>query len=165
MKRRELLTVGLAGFFASACRTVGAAQKPQAELPPARDFHADANALGKQPRLVVVLFSIPDCPYCEQIRREQLLPLVRDRGLADSLVVREVSIGGARTLVDFQGVPTTEAAFAREAQAKFSPTVAFFAPTGNQVAPAIVGARLPDFYGAYLDDAIHTGIAKIRDRA
>ena len=164
MDRRGLLAVGIAGVLTSLCSNALAIGKAAA-LPPARDFRADARRAGPRPRLVVVLFSLPDCPYCNQVRREQLVPLLRDQKLAERLVVREVSIVGTRTLMDFRGSPTSEAAFARDVQAKFSPTVAFFDPAGDQVVAAIVGARLPDFYGAYLDDAIHLGLAKIAERA
>lgn len=164
MDRRGLLAVGISGVLTSLCRNVFAVAK-EAALPPAQDLRADARQSGQRPRLVVVLFSLPDCPYCERVRHEQLVPLLHDRKLAERLIVREVSIVGARTMIDFRGSRTSEAAFARDAHAKFSPTVAFFDPAGDQVVPAIVGARLPDFYGAYLDDAIHLGLSRIEDHA
>ena len=136
-----------------------------ASLPSAKDFQTDARPSAQRQRLVVVLFSLPDCPYCDQVRREQLMPLLRDRTLTERLVVREVSIVGTRTLIDFRGSQTTEAAFAKETRAKFSPTVAFFDPAGTQVVPPLIGALLPDFYGAYLDDAIQLGLSKIGGRA
>jgi hypothetical protein len=57
-------------------------------------------------------------------------------------------------LVDFAGRRTTSADFARQMQAKFAPTVMFHGPQGTQLAESIVGYRLADFYGAYLDNAI-----------
>lgn len=168
MDRRSWIAVGFSGALVALFAlggNVGAATATHAELSPARDLRADAVRPGKQPRLVVILFSLPDCSYCDAIRREQLLPLARDRSQADRLVVREVSITGSGTLLDFGGRATTEAGFAHAAQAKFSPTVAFFDPSGRQTVAAIVGARLPDFYGAYLDEAIRTGIMKIREPA
>ena len=164
MDRRGLLAVGISGVLTSLSSNAFAFAK-EATLPPARDFRADARHARQPPRLVVVLFSLPNCPYCEQVRREQLVPLLRDRKLALRLIVREVSIVGVRTLIDFRAAQMSEAAFARDARAKFSPTVAFFDSVGDQIVPAIVGARLPDFYGAYLDDAIHLGLEKIGERA
>ena len=165
MNRRRLISIGLSAALFASIRNVRATPATTAELSPALDLSADASGIGSRPRLVIVLFSLPDCPYCEAIRREQLIPLARDAGQADRLVVREVSITGARTLLDFRGMPTTEREFARATPAKFSPTVAFFNPAGQQVVPAIVGARLPDFYGAYLDEAIRSAIAKVGEYA
>lgn len=137
------------------------AEPLKAELAAASDLHSDSAGSNSSVRLVVVLFSLPDCSYCDAIRREQLVPLSRDSKLMDRLVVREVSIVGSHFLVAFDGSRTTESGFARNAAVRLSPTVAFFSPDGAQVVPAIVGARLPDFYGAYLDEAIEKSLSKI----
>jgi hypothetical protein len=34
------------------------------------------------------------------------------------------------------------------------PVVAFYGPDGRQLADPIVGARLPDFYQSYLEEAV-----------
>lgn len=148
-----LAAAGVAMLLVS--RSIGAA--PVMALPFSKDLRQEA--IG--PRLVVVLFSLPDCPYCEAIRREQLLPLSREPHAEKQLVVREVSITGTRSFIGFDGRPTTESKFAKQSAAKFSPIVAFFGPTGEQVSEPIVGALLADFYGAYLDKAVHTGLSKI----
>lgn len=160
MKRRAWLLMGLAVAIAAGSADVHAASRDVA-LTGASDFRSDAAGTKPPSRLVVVLFSLPDCPYCDAIRREQLVPLSHDPRWTDRLVVREVSIVGAHPLVAFDGSRTTESEFAKGAAARFSPTVAFFGPRGVQLVPAIVGARLPDFYGAYLDEAIETSLAKI----
>ena len=129
-------------------------------LPFSKDLRQEAmGPVG--PRLVVVLFSLPDCLYCEAIRREQLLPLSREPRTENQLVVREVSITGARSFIGFDGRSTIESDFAKQSAAKFSPIVAFFGPTGEQVSEPMVGALLADFYGAYLDKAVHNGLSKI----
>jgi hypothetical protein len=42
------------------------------------------------------------------------------------------------------------------------PVVAFYGPTGQRLADPIVGARLPDFYQSYLEEAIEHAAAQIR---
>ncbi len=151
-----LAAAGVAMLLVS--RSIVAA--PVTALPFSKDLRQEAmGPVG--PRLVVVLFSLPDCPYCEVIRREQLLPLSREPRAEKQLVVREVSITGARSFIGFDGGPTSESDFAKRSAAQFSPIVAFFGPTGEQVSEPIVGALLADFYGAYLDRAVHTGLSKI----
>ena len=160
MNRREWLLMGLAAGIVARSADVQAASR-DAALTQASDFPSDAAGTKSPSRLVVVLFSLPDCPYCDAIRREQLVPLPHDSRWTDRLVVREVSIIGSHPLVAFDGSQTTESKFAKGAAARFSPTVAFFSQKGAQLVPAIVGARLPDFYGAYLDEAIETSLSKI----
>ncbi|MEO8935611.1 MAG: thioredoxin fold domain-containing protein [Burkholderiaceae bacterium] len=152
--------MGLAATITMVAVDVPAAPL-KVELTTASDFHSDSVGSKSLPRLVVVLFSLPDCSYCDAIRREQLVPLSRDSKLMDRLVVREVSIVGSHPLVAFDKSRTIESEFAKNAAVRFSPTVAFFGPDGVQVVPAIVGARLPDFYGAYLDEAIEKSLSKL----
>lgn len=159
MQRRRFGRLAIAGI-ASILIARFAPAAPVTALPFVSDLRQDA-ASPHGARLVVVLFSLPDCIYCEAIRREQLLPLSRERVRGEQLTVREVSITGSRTFVGFDGRQTTESAFAKQSAAKFSPTVAFFGPSGNQVSAPIVGALLADFYGAYLDKAVHDGLSKI----
>lgn len=160
MRRRRFGTLALVGL-ASVClgrAAQGAVPAPVQTLPFASDLRKDVG--GRQgARLVVVLFSLPDCVYCEAIRREQLLPLSTDPAHRGRLVVREISITGSRAMFAFDGHETNEATFAKQSAARFSPTVAFFGPAGTQVSEPIVGALLADFYGAYLDRAVRNGIA------
>lgn len=164
MNRRDSLRLSLAAMIVAACASAPAASR-NVELTAASDFHSDAVGSKSSARLVVVLFSLPDCPYCDAIRREQLAPLSRDPVRKDRIVVREVSIVGSHPLIAFDGSRTTEAEFAKSVAARFSPTVAFFSPDGVQLVPPIVGVRLPDFYGAYLDEAIDASLAKIGQRS
>ena len=106
----------------------------------------------------VVLFSLPGCHYCEEVRSHYLAPLARDAAQRGRLVIREVDLDSARKLTDFDGSPTTQAAFAKRMKVQFAPTVLFLDAHGRQVASPLVGAGKADFYGGYLDDAIAAGV-------
>ena len=45
---------------------------------------------------------------------------------------------------------------------KVLPTVLFFGKGGVEVAPRLVGASIPDFYGAYLDERLRVARAAVR---
>ena len=79
-------------------------------------------------------------------------------------VVRELHMDRATPLVDFAGRRTTSADFSNQMQARFAPTVMFHGPDGTQLAEAIVGYRLADFYGAYLERAIEESRDRIKSR-
>ena len=90
----------------AAARVAGAAGTPPA-LPLARDF-ADDGRLARQARIpIVVLYSLPGCPYCEEIRRAHLGPLLREPGAAARLIIRQVDVNGGQALVDFSGESST----------------------------------------------------------
>jgi thioredoxin-related protein len=134
--------------------------RPGSSLIETRDIANDARLAAAKGKPLVVLYSRDDCLWCEKLRREHLGPLARDpNALA---VVRELHIDRTTPLVDFTGRRTTSADFAMEMKARFAPTVMFHGPDGQLLAESIVGFRLADFYGAYLERAILDSRAKLR---
>ncbi len=106
---------------------------------------------------LVLLVSLPGCPYCELVRRSYLLPM-RSEGLhAWQISVNDRQI----TVHDFAGNMSHGAALARQWQAAFTPTVLFFDARGNEIAKRLVGVAVPDFYGAYLDAELATARGKL----
>lgn len=137
---------------------VGAAES---SLPVARDFRADGALARKESVPIVVMVSLAGCPHCEAVRRSHLLPLLHANKPA--AILRQVEIRGQTTLVDFDGTKTTHAEFARRHQAGIAPIVLFLDADGRSIAEPIVGASIPDFYGAYFEaslSAARVGISK-----
>ncbi|MES2976753.1 MAG: thioredoxin fold domain-containing protein [Pseudomonadota bacterium] len=99
---------------------------------------------------LVLLVSLPGCPYCELVRRNYLLPM-----RAEGLHAWQLDVTDRRLPVqDFTGQPSTGAALAARWRASFTPTVLFFDARGTELADRLTGIASPDFYGSYLDDAI-----------
>ncbi len=106
--------------------------------------------------VVVALFSLPGCPFCEAIRRDQLRHLAREQATQRVRVVeydltdrRPFSGPAART-----PAPDSPAALAASLDVRLAPTVAFIGPDGKEIAERLVGYSSPDFYGAYLEQRI-----------
>ncbi len=147
--------VALAPFaplIASEARAAGTpaldgARPPQALL-------AERDAL-----VVVALFSVPGCPYCEVVRRNYLRHLegavpgvrVAEYGIADSRAFKRPGSADA---------PKSPAALAKSLGIRFSPTVAFLGDENRELAERLVGYSSPDFYGAYLDARIGSALAR-----
>lgn len=112
---------------------------------------AQTAAAKKEP--LVLLVSLPGCPYCEVVRRNYLLPGRRD----DGLHAWQLNITDRTTpLVGFDGKATTAAEQVAIWKAGFTPTVLFLGPSGQDLAERLVGLGSPDFYGAYLDERLAT---------
>jgi thioredoxin-related protein len=124
----------------------------QATLVEAGDLAADVRLAAGKGVPLVVLYSRDDCSWCAKLRREHLGPLARDPKAP--ALVRELHMDRATPLLDFAGRRTTSADFAKQMQAQFAPTLMFHGPGGALLAESIVGYRLADFYGAYLERAI-----------
>ena len=100
-----------------------------------------------------MLVSLPGCPYCELVRRSYLLPGRRESGLQAWQVD---STNATTPLISFDGKTSTAAAQVKLWKATFTPTVLFLGPQGQELALRLVGAGIPDFYGAYLDERLDT---------
>jgi thioredoxin-related protein len=132
------------------------------ELPAVLDLRSEAEQARRLGGPLIILFSRPDCKYCATVRRDYLLPLSTNSGYGKRLLVHQIDQDSSAPLIDFQGVKTSHAAFAAGEKIKLVPVVAFYGPDGRQLAPAIVGLRLPDFYQAYLDEALALAFHKLQ---
>ncbi|OHC63582.1 MAG: hypothetical protein A3H93_19485 [Rhodocyclales bacterium RIFCSPLOWO2_02_FULL_63_24] len=135
----------------------GAAPNALAE---AIDLAADARLAAARGVPLVVLYSREECSWCEKLKREHLAPLARDPAMP--ALVRELHMDRATPLIDFDGRRTTSADFSQQIKARFAPTVMFHGPEGTALAEPIVGFRLADFYGAYLERAIAESRSRLR---
>ncbi|MCD6679224.1 MAG: hypothetical protein LT102_00985 [Burkholderiaceae bacterium] len=145
----------LAPLIASDARAAGT---------PALDgTHSPQALLAQRDALVVVaLFSVPGCPWCEIVRRNYLRHVggvvrgvrVAEYGIADSRAFEHTGSGDA---------PKSPAALAKMLGIRFSPTVAFLGDDNRELAERLVGYNSPDFYGAYLDAGIARALARAEE--
>ena len=125
------------------------------DLPAAVDLRTETAQAARAGGPLIVIYSRQDCKYCEAVKRDYLKPLAASPRYRDRVLIRQINQDGdEQALADFKGVATTHARLATGEKIKLVPVVAFYGPDGRQLAPAIVGARLPDFYQSYLEDAI-----------
>lgn len=148
--RRKLL--GALGVGAGL--SIGLAAHTQAAvpilLPPSRsllDELAQAQA-AQQPLLVMV--SLPGCPFCKVVREHYLGPMHQREGLP----VVQVDMRSNVATTDFAGRAKTHDELVRAWGVGIAPTVLFFGKGAGEVADRLEGGYLPDFYGAYLDDRL-----------
>jgi thioredoxin-related protein len=108
-----------------------------------------ARALQKQMPLVVMI-SLAGCPFCKVIRENYLGPMHSQQGLS----VVQVDMHSKRELKNFSGTSLSHENMRRTWGIRIAPTLLFFGRNGTEVAPRLVGASIPDFYGAYLDERL-----------
>ncbi len=123
-----------------------------AELPaPASLADALADAL-RAGRPLIVMASLHGCPFCRVVRDHYLAPLRADTGQP----VVQLDTASSQPVRDFGGAPTTHERQLRAWGVKVLPTVLFFGRGGREAAERLVGASIPDFYGAYLEERLRT---------
>ncbi|WP_265923115.1 SoxW family protein [Cupriavidus nantongensis] len=136
-----------AGALLAAMAGVCAASP--AHLPPATDLAAHGADAARRGEPLVVLVSMPGCGYCDAVRRNYLGP----QAAAGAIAVRELDMTADTPLRDADGNPTTARAWARAHQVRVAPTVLFLDRHGRAAAGPLRGMQ-PDFYGAYLEQAL-----------
>lgn len=168
---RAILALGVSTpvsrAFAQTGTRADAPQRPvrrprQHALPPATDLAADGTASRARRVPILLLFDREDCPYCERALREHLVPMSRDAPWRDDALFRQVEVNRDTPLVDFDGGATTHRQLASRYRATLTPTVVVVDGAGTALADPVVGLLTADFYGAYLDEALRTALAKLR---
>jgi thioredoxin-related protein len=130
-------------------------------LPVPASLQAVARTAARHREPLVLLVSLPGCPYCELVRRSYLLPM-RDEGLH----AWQIDLTDQRTPVrDFAGAPATGAQLARQWSIKLTPTVLFFDAKGQELAQRLLGIAMPEFYGYYLQEALAAARKKLSEKA
>lgn len=130
-------------------------------IPYSRSLKADVKEARARGVPLLVMFTSPYCTYCDQVLNEFLLPTLRNPEYASKVLMRKVEVGSERSLIDFNGKPTTHAAFAVFNSVMLSPTIIVFDHQGKEASKPIVGLGPVDYYGGFLDDAINEGLARV----
>ncbi len=134
-------------------------------LPPAQDLATDARQMRESKVPMLVLYSRAGCDWCERARRDYLEPLAADPATAGRVLIRQVDIDRRTAIADFSGKAGNHRDFARSRKIRLTPTLEVLGPDGELLTEAIVGVRLPDFYGTYIERAIDAGLGRLREKA
>ena len=135
----------------------------QAEpLPLATDLAAASRVARAQRVPVLIAFTLTTCPYCATARRDHLEPMHISEKWRDKAIMLELQLDGTQPLRDFAGNATTARDFARKFAVRRVPTVIVFDDGGVPTATPLVGLSSGDFYSLYLEQAVESGLIKMR---
>ena len=130
-----------------------------AALPTPTSLRGAAQAAAARGEPLVVMTTLKGCVYCDLVRNNYLAPMRRE-GL---LVAVQIDVQDRQSkLQGFGGDTTTPADQARAWKARFTPTVMFFGPDGQELAERLVGVAVSDFYGEYLQARLVEARSKLK---
>ena len=138
----------------AACAAGSGAAAQHTALPVAQDLASDGRDAVRRRVPVVILFSLPDCSYCETVRRNYLLPLAREGEPGRRPIVRETGLASAAPLQGFDQKTGSGKALAARYRIRVAPSVAVVDGRGKLLAPVLEGGDVAGMYGAYLDQAL-----------
>jgi thioredoxin-related protein len=153
----------VAAILACACGISFAQQLPPIDV--ADDFVAIGKLAATRKAPIMLVFTRPECPYCNRAKKEHLEPMRVSQSYGAKVIMREIVAADARTVLrDFDGNSTTHGEFARKYDVRSVPTVVVVDPQGKPLAEPIIGLTSTDFYNLYLEQAIDAGRLALRQR-
>jgi thioredoxin-related protein len=127
---------------------------------PMPDSLAQAARTARPGEPLVLMFSVPNCPWCLIWRRNYLAPMRRDEGLA----AFELDFTSRKPILGFRDEPSSAYALARDLGVRTSPTLAFFDPSkATEAAPRVAGVASVDMMGDVLAEALKAARIAIRN--
>jgi hypothetical protein len=126
------------------------ATRQESALPIPADLRSSAQAAQRNHEPLVILLSLPGCPWCELLRRNYLLPM-RNEGLH---VFQWNVQDRQQRIINFQGKASTGAQLSKSYAYQTTPTVLFLNAQGEEIAPRIAGVASVDLMGAVLEQRI-----------
>lgn len=148
----------------------GPGSAAESTLPLLRNAQQEAAPAVRAGQPLLILFSMPGCSYCPDVRDNYLRPMAREAEKAAARpgsvpVVREVDITSTEKLIDFDGTAVESRQFSRRYQVKATPTVLMLDEHGQPLAQPLVGSGMAGFYGAYLDNALDAARQRLKERS
>ncbi|HQR77853.1 MAG TPA: hypothetical protein PLR35_15645 [Burkholderiaceae bacterium] len=120
----------------------------------------DAQALSAQSARagvpIIVLFSTPGCPYCQEARQNYLVPrhAEQQRRSKPEYLLREVDITSRRPVGTIDGRAFTEAQLAERYGIHFAPVLMAFDSRWRPLGDPLVGLDRAGFYESYVERLI-----------
>lgn len=152
-RRLSLLAMISVALSAHSIWAIAQNRSKNAPLPWPSDIRTIAMDAQRQGQPLLLMVSLPGCPWCELLRRNYLGLMRRNEGVvAFEFMINEHK----ERFVDFQGQRITPAAWSEAMKVKTTPTVFFFNAQAQEVAPRIEGIASADLIGAILDERLAT---------
>lgn len=132
-------------------------------LQEAADLTQLAETIREKKVPLLLAFEADHCNYCTRLKAEQLQPMNNNDSYRERVVIRTIKIDSSDKIISFNGEKTTPAELSRQYKAFLTPTMLFLNDKGEEIAERMLGYNSPDYFGAYLDQAIDTAGRKINE--
>lgn len=133
-------------------------QVPSIAITAATDLGGDGKSAKKDHKAILLLVSQEHCSYCMQIKREVIRPMLLSGDYKDTLLIRELQLDDASTLIDFRGIERANHSFAYDYNVSVTPTLLFLDGEGKELVEQMVGMQTPDMYYYYVDQSVQEAI-------
>jgi thioredoxin-related protein len=155
-----LLLILMTGLLSSNPAS-GGAVNDVVSMQQVADLRVEAEVARANKLVLMLEFSRDDCPYCRKLEALFLLPMQRNTGYDDKILVRMISLDDDEEVIDFEGQTLTTNEFAARFGVSLTPTLLFLNADGVEISERLVGIWSEDFYGVFIDDRIDTAKGRL----
>jgi thioredoxin-related protein len=158
--RRATLQFAMFSIAACAYSITARAQKSSKNslLPWPADLRQAAQQANSRGEPLVLMVSLPGCPWCELLRRNYLTPMASEGVAAVEFMINE----RGQQLANFNGQRITPALWSEAMKVKTTPTLFFFNAQGQEIAARIEGVASADLLGAVLEERLAAARATLK---
>ena len=149
---QPLTTIALLGLLLLSTLThTGFAAE---SLQDAHDFRALQQEMQNKKLPLLLAFRADYCGFCKRLEAEYLQPMITSGKYDSRILIRSFNMGDEASVIDFNGDKIDVDEFAARHKVSLTPTLVFLNAQGEEIAERLLGYNSPDFYGAYLENAI-----------
>ena len=147
------LSIGLSSSLLSSDRP---------ELIHLSDLRTTAQQAKAKKLPILIMFGTDECPYCEMLKEEFLIPMLISGDYEDKVILREADIDAGDSIINFSGKKISIDEFRDHYGVKLYPTMVLVDHEGKQLVEKIVGITTPSLFGGTIDDRIDEALHHTR---
>lgn len=140
---------------------IGAALAAASNVPEVENLQQDGRHSAERGLPILVAFTASNCTFCVKLEQDFLEPMLKSGDYADRVIIRTLTIDRPQMIRDFDGGEELPRTIAARYGVALTPTVLLLGPDGEELTDRMIGLTTPDYYGAYLDQAIATARKKL----
>lgn len=129
----------------------------------AKDFLMDSQKVWKQKIPILIMFSTPNCSYCEKIKKDVLSPMATMDEYNEKIIIRHIDVQSFDELNNFYNEEMTHNEFSIKYAVNFFPTVILVDNYGS-ILGKIIGVPSEELYWTDLDKVIEKSTKKLHQR-
>lgn len=127
---------------------------------------SDLNEIGEKAHRenlpILLMVSQDHCPFCVELKREVLNPMVISGEYDDQVVIVELLIDIGDKVIDFEGDSVDADSIATNYNIWVTPTLLFLDHRGKEVHKRMLGVNTIEMFGYYLDESLKDALKAVR---